>query len=403
MRLSTQAYYSSSIAAMLDQQAALSKIQNQVASGKRVNTPADDPIAAVHILELERSKVESEQYDKNSALARSRLSLEEQSLADAGTLLTRVRELVLQASNIGTLTDNDRESIATELASRLEQMQDIANRKDGTGEYLFAGFSTLTQPFAGAASGSVSYSGDQGARLVQVGATQRVADSHSGFDVFMNIPSGNGTFDTAASAANTGNGSIDVGSVVNSSAWLPDDYTLTFTSASHWEITDTATPTPNVVASGTYAAGAPIAFRGVQVVVSGEPAVGDTFSVNRSRSEDIFTSLNDIVTALRQPANTPAANAKLATALNGSLQQIDQASDHLLGIRGQVGARLSSLDTADAVREDLQLDLASSLSDLRDLDYAEALARMNQQLVGLQAAQMSYSKISQLSLFNYLR
>ena len=190
---------------------------------------------------------------------------------------------------------------------------------------------------------------------------------------------------------------------MNSSAWLPDDYTLTFPSASDWEITDTATPTPNVVANGTYTAGAPIAFRGVQVVVSGEPAAGDTFSVNRSRGEDIFTSINDIVTALRQPANTPAANAKLATALNGSLQQIDQASDHLLGVRGQVGARLSSLDTADAVREDLQLDLASSLSDLRDLDYAEALARMNQQLVGLQAAQMSYSKISQLSLFNYLR
>src|SRR5437868_658528 len=117
MRLSTQAYYNNSIAAMLDQQSALSKVQNQVATGKRVNTPADDPIAAVHILELERSKVESAQYDKNSALARSRLNLEEQSLSDAGSLLGRVRDLVLQASNIGTLTDNDRESIAVELAS----------------------------------------------------------------------------------------------------------------------------------------------------------------------------------------------------------------------------------------------------------------------------------------------
>lgn len=403
MRLSTQAYYNNSIAAMLNQQAALSKIQNQVATGQRVNTPADDPIAAVHILELERSKVESEQYDKNSELARSRLSLEEQALADAGTLLTRVRELVLQASNVGTLSDSDRESIAVELASRLEQMQDIANRKDSGGEYLFAGFSTLTQPFAGAGSGSITYSGDQGARLLQVGTTQRIADGHSGFDVFMNIGSGNGTFDTAASAANSGSASIDVGSVVNRSAWLPDDYTLTFTSGSDWEITDSATPTPNVVAGGTYTSGTPIAFRGVQVIVSGEPAVGDSFSIDRSRGEDIFTSIGDIVTALRQPAGTPADNAKLTTALNGSLQQIDQASDHLLSVRAQVGSRLSSLDTADAAREDLQLDVASSLSNLRDLDYAEALARMNQQLVGLQAAQMSYSQISQLSLFNYLR
>lgn len=403
MRLSTQAYYNNSIAAMLEQQVALSKVQNQIASGKRVNTPADDPIAAVHILELERSKIESEQFDKNSAQARSRLSLEEQSLADAGTLLGRVRDLVLQASNIGTLTDNDRRSIAVELQSRLEQMQDIANRKDGAGEYLFAGFSTLTQPFAGAANGNVAYSGDQGARQLQVGPTQRIADSHSGFDVFMNIPSGNGTFDTAANAANTGTGSIDVGSLSNPSAWVRDDYTLTFTAANTWEITDSATPTPNVVASGAYTSGGAISFNGARVIVSGAPAVGDSFSIDRSRGESIFSSLNDIVTALRQGAGSPTANAKLSTALNGSLQQIDQASDHLLGIRAQVGSRLSSLDTADAAREDLQLDLASSLSDLRDLDYADALARMNQQLVGLQAAQMSYSKISQLSLFSYLR
>lgn len=403
MRLSTQAYYGNSIRAMLEQQVALSKIQNQVATGKKVNTPADDPIAAVHILELERSKLESEQFEKNSTAARSRLSLEEQSLADAGTTIQRVRELVVRASNIGTLTDKDRESIAAELASWMEHMQDIANRKDGGGEYLFSGFSTLTQPFAGAASGNVTYAGDQGARLLQVGATQRVADGHSGFDVFMDIPSGNGTFDTGVNPANTGSGAINVGSVTNIAAWVPDNYTLTFTSATAWEITDTATPTPNVVSTGTFTSGEPIAFPGGTVAITGAPAAGDTFSINQSRAEDIFTTLDTIVDALRLPAGNANANARLSSVLNGSLQQIDQATDHFLSVRSEVGARLSSLDAADAAREDLSIDIDSSLSDLRDLDYAEALARMNQQLVGLQAAQLSYSKISQLSLFNYLR
>lgn len=402
MRLSTQAYYSNSIRAMLDQQSALSRIQNQVASGRRINTPADDPIAAVHVLELERSKLEYEQYSKNSSLARNRLSLEEQSMADAGTALQRVRELVLEAANIGTLSNSDRESIAVEIQSKLEQLQDIANRKDGNGEYLFAGFSTLTQPFAGAASGNVVYSGDQGARLLQVGPTQRVADSHSGFDVFVNIAQGNGTFFTSATSTNTGSARISVGSVTDPTQWDPDNYTLTFTTATDWEITDTATPA-NVVASGTYNSGDTIAFNGVQVVVSGEPAVGDSFHIDQSRSESVFDTLDRIVDILRAPANSATANAQLSTTLDRSLQQIDQASDHFLGIRGQVGARLSSLDTADAAREDLNIDIDSALSDLRDLDYAEALARMNQQLVGLQAAQLSYSKISQLSLFNYLR
>lgn len=403
MRLSTQAYYNNSISLMLQQQVDLSKIQNQVASGKRVNTPADDPIAAAHILELERSKLENGQYDKNSALARNRLNLEEQAMADTGDLLTRVRTLVVQASSTATLTDNDRRSIATELASRLEQLQDIANRKDGAGEYLFAGFSTLTQPFSGAGSGTVTYAGDQGARLLQVSATQRIADSHSGFDVFMNIPSGNGTFDIKANPANAGGGIIDTGSVVDPSQWQPRDYTLSFTSATAWTVTDDATPTPNVVASGAYTAGSPISFNGVQVTVKGSPAAGDSFSINRSASESVFQTLQGIVSALNQPAGAEAANAKLESALAGALQQLDQTSDHFLGLRAEIGARLGSLDAADSARADQAIDTDSALSDLQDLDYASALARMNQQLVGLQAAQLSYSKISQLSLFNYLR
>lgn len=401
MRLSTQAYYNNSISLMLQQQVDLAKIQNQVATGKRVNTPADDPIAAAHILELERSKLENEQYDKNSALARNRLNLEEQAMADTGDLLTRVRTLVIQASSTATLTDNDRRSIATELASRLEQLQDIANRKDGAGEYLFAGFSTLTQPFSGAGSGTVTYAGDQGSRLLQVGATQRIADGHSGFDVFMNIASGNGTFDTAANPANTGGGIIDTGSVVDPSLWQPGNYTLRFTSATAWQVVDGATP-PNEVAAGTYTAGSPISFNGVQVTVKGAPAAGDSFSVNRSTPESVFQTLKSIVTALQQPATTEPANAQLESILAGSLQQLDQATDHFLGLRAEIGARLGSLDTVDAARADQAIDTDSALSDLQDLDYASALARMNQQLVGLQAAQLSYSKISQLSLFNYL-
>lgn len=403
MRLSTQAYYTNSTRAMLEQQSALSKIQNQMATGKRVNSPADDPIAAVHILELERSQIESEQYGKNGALARSRLNLEEQSLADAGTALQRARELVLKASNTATMTDSDRNSVAIELRGLLEQMQDIANTKDSNGEYLFSGFSTLTQPFAGAASGNVVYAGDQGARLLQIGPTQRVADSHSGFDVFIDIPQGNGRFDTAVNPANTGSGAISVGSVTNAAPWVPDNYTLTFTSAGNWQITDTATPTPNVVASGAYTSGAAINFNGAQIAITGTPAAGDTFSIDQSRNEDVFTTLSGIVDALAQPAGNATAYAKLSSSLNGSLQQLDQASDHLLGVRAQVGSRLSQLDNAEASLEDRNIEVASLLSDLRDLDYASALTRMNQQLMGLQAAQMSYSKISQLSLFNYLR
>jgi flagellar hook-associated protein 3 FlgL len=400
--MSTLGFSMGSLSAMMTQQSGLAKLQNQVALGYRVSTPSDDPIAYVHIQELLRSQSESEQFAKNSTLAKNRLSLEEQAFVDTSNVMSRVRELVIEAGNTGTLSDVDRQSIATELAARLDELQSIANRQDGNGEYLFAGYSTKTEPFSGGDGTPISYVADQGARQLQISTTQRIADSHNGFEVFVDIPEGNGTFSTAVNMSNTGSGGISVGSVVDRAAWVPDDYTITFTSPTAYQITDGATPA-NVVQTGAYTAGSAITFNGVSVSITGAPATGDTFEVNQSGNESIFDTLGELVDMLNTPAaGNPAANAKLTSALQGSLQQLDQATDHFLGVRAQVGTRLATLDSVDASREAMDIDTASTLSDLRDLDYAQALTKMNQQLVGLQAAQMSYSKISNLSLFNYL-
>jgi flagellar hook-associated protein 3 FlgL len=402
MRMSSLGFSLGSLSAMMEQQSSLAKLQNQMSLGYRVNTPADDPIAFVHVQELLRSQSESEQFSKNSTLAKNRLSLEEQAFVDTTNVMTRVRELVVKAGNTATLSDADRESIANELAQRLDELQAVANRQDGNNEYLFSGYSTRTQPFSGGDGTPINYVADQGARQLQISSTQRIADSHNGYEVFVNIPEGNGTFATAVNMSNTGSGAIDIGSVVDRASWVPDDYTITFTSPTAYEITDGATPA-NVVQTGAYTAGSAITFNGVSVTVTGAPATGDTFTVNRSRNESIFETIGNVVDLLRQPAGSATANAKLTSSLSGSLQQLDQATDHFLGVRAQVGTRLAALDSADASREAMDIDTASTLSDLRDLDYAQALTKMNQQLVGLQAAQLSYSKISNLSLFNYLR
>jgi flagellar hook-associated protein 3 FlgL len=403
MRLSTQAFYAGSLAAMQLQASELAKLQNQIATGRRVSTPADDPIASVHIMELERSQVESEQFGKNSALIQNRLKLEENALADAGTILARVRELVVQASNSATLTDADRRSIATELASRKAELQDLANRQDGNGEYLFSGFATTTKPFTTVGNlDGVVYQGDQGSRRIQVSPTQFIADSHSGFSVFMNIPEANGVFATAVGPANAGSGTIGVGSVVDRNAWQPGTYTLTFTSPTDWVIRDAADPLTDLQ-TGTYTSGAAIDFNGVRFEISGEPATGDTFTIRESATKDIFSTLDDLIDALRLPRDSAADAARSTTVLESTLQQLDQASEHFLSIRAEIGARLSSLDAAEAAREARKVDIESALSELRDLDYAEAITKMNQRLIGLQAAQMSYTQISQLSLFNYLK
>lgn len=133
------------------------------------------------------------------------------------------------------------------------------------------------------------------------------------------------------------------------------------------------------------------------------PAMDDEFTVSRSRTEDIFTTLAELAAALDAPLGTQAQRAQVNSRMASVLAQLDTTETHLLGVRAQVGTRLAAIESAQNTLEDQKVELESMTSELRDLDYAEAITRMNQQLLGLQAAQASYAQISQLSLFNYLR
>lgn len=399
MRISTQGVHHAALTALLSQQTVLSRTQTQIASGKRVQTPADDPVAAVHIMELQRALAESEQFRLNADMAKNRLTLEEQALADANTLMQRMRELTIQGNN-ASVDPASRRMLAAEVRGHVKALTDLANRRDANGEYLFSGYATLTQPFAQTGA-TVSYFGDQGNRALQIGSDQRVVDGHCGQDVFMTVTGGNGLFVTSAGATNTGNGVIASGTTVDPAQWVVGDYTLRFTSATgDYEILDGAA---TVVSTGTYTANSAISFNGVNINLTGMPAQNDTFAIARSRPEDMFTTLNELATALESSTVTQAERARFNSDMATVLQQLEQVGDHLLSKRAEVGTRLQSIDSAQETLDDRKVELESATSQLRDLDYAEAVSRMNQQLVGLQAAQASYSKIAQLSLFDYLR
>src|SRR5918995_3862426 len=213
MRISTAGMHHAALNALLGQQSVLSKTQQQIASGKRVQTPADDPVAAVHILELQRALAESDQFNRNADMAKNRLTLEEQALADANTVITRVRELTVQGNN-GSVDVASRRMLATEVRSRLKELVDIANRRDANSEYLFSGYATLTQPFAQTGA-AIGYFGDQGNRALQIGPDQRIVDGHSGSDVFMAVTAGQRTFGATATPGKHGNGGVPGGPLVH--------------------------------------------------------------------------------------------------------------------------------------------------------------------------------------------
>lgn len=412
-RMSTPGQHAAAIAQILKQQVALSRTQVQVASGRRIQTPADDPIAATRILGVERAQSQLDQYGRNANMAQQRLGLAEQSFTDLNTLLQRVHVLAVQA-NSGAMDDASLGTIATELRARAGELLQIANRQDANGEFLFSGFSTGTRPFA-PASGSVSYAGDQGARQLAISATQSITDGFNGDQVFMDVPEGNGAF-TVSAATHAGTGLIGVSQVTDPGAWSaasaaaaavpqPHAYTIRFTDpdtdgvADTWEVID-AGGAP--VATGAHVSGGVVAFHGIQVAIEGAPAPGDTFSVEPAGTEDIFRTVDDLVLALTRGADSPESRARLGTDINKALTQLTAAMDHVVNLRAETGSRLSALDAAALHRDDLGYEFESSLSALRDLDYAEAISRLNQQVAGLQAAQSAYTRIGQMSLFDML-
>jgi flagellar hook-associated protein 3 FlgL len=398
-RIATSTMQGEAIAGMLQRQTELARTQNELTTGKRLRSPADDPAAAVQVLNLQRSLDANRQYESNATTVGNRLRYEEQALADITSSLQRIQELTLQANN-SVLDEPSRGMIATEMRARVEELLDIANRRDASGEYLFAGFNSATQPFARTASG-VQYYGDASARYVNLSPTQRVADGHSGRETFQDIIAGNGTFTTAANPANTGAAVIDAGSLLSRPAWVADTYTVRFTSATAWEVLDGSNA--QIATGASSATGvATIEFNGVRVTVSGEAVAGDRFTIAPAGRQDLFGALDALIATVTASTSTAPERAQFATRMAGSIAQVSQSIDHMLGVRAEVGSRLNAIDAADSARADLDLELQRTLSELSDVDYAEAISRLNLQLVGLQAAQQAYTRIGRLSLFDYL-
>lgn len=432
MRISTTQFQLNSLTSILDQQAKLSKTQQQLASGRRILTPSDDPAGSAAALELTSTIANFEQFKANAQQAKLRLSQEETVLGEAEVVLQRVRELTLQANN-ASQDSVSRKQIAAEVRERLDQLVQLANSSDGNGEYLFSGFQGRTQPFE-RVGGQVNYKGDQGQRMVQVGPARQAAGAHSGFQLFMAIKDGSGEYAAASNASNAGSGVILTPQVTDRAQAQSESYTIRFGQNTAGEkvyyVTDGAgdlvapdpasvypppatapsplplSPVPTVVLDGAsvFEAGDTIEFDGISVAINGEPdaTAGDSFTVRESENRSVFATLQSLVTALETSTDGTVGNATFNNAANRALEGIDRAHETLLDARAEIGARLHGIDAEIDSNDTAVLEMQKTLSSIEDLDYAEAISRLQLQLAGMQAAQQSYVKIQGLSLFNYL-
>ena len=426
MRVSTTQFQHTAVEAMLERQSALSKTQLQVATGRRILRPSDDPAGAARGLELAQSIGRLETFQKNIDLAESRLGLEESALTEVGNVLQRIRELTVQSLNASQTAD-DRHKIGAEVAERLDQLVQLANSTDGNGEYLFAGLRSRTEPFS-RQGGEVAYRGDQGQRLAQVGPNRQMATNHSGFQVFMDLPNGDGRHVVETPAANAGTAVAGVVTVADPSAARTEPYRIGFEQNAAGEtvavVTDgngalvlpdpaslgTPPPVPLpspppaavVEAAAPYRSGEALVFDGLTMEVSGSPAPGDSFTVAASSSQSVFDTVKKLADGLRLAADSPEARAGFQNTGNRALQELDTAMESLLERRAEIGARMNGLDSERAAGEAAVVELRTTKSRIEDLDYAAAVSDLNLRLTGLQAAQQSYARIQGLSLFEFL-
>ncbi|MEO1201593.1 MAG: flagellar hook-associated protein FlgL [Pseudomonadota bacterium] len=396
MRVSTAGTFLTGLTGIQRLQTALDQTQRQIASGRRLLTPSDDPIAAGRALELRESLSRLDQFERNGGIARNRLALGESALKSANDVLQRVRELAVQANN-ATQSNESRELIAIEMREQLDNLVQIANQKDGSGAYLFSGNLSETTPVTRLGA-NFTYNGDQGQRLIQIGEGRQIADGDPGSSIFFKIRTGNGSFTVNPSAGNTGTGVVGTNSVTDPTQYNLDSYQVRFIDPANYEVLDGG---GTVVQTGAFQPGQTIAIGGIELSIDGQPAANDEFQVSPSGYQNVFESIDALANAVARPVYDDATRAALNNDVNANMLNIDQGLGAILDVRTQVGSRLAAIESQTDTNASLGLTIQETLSALQDLDYAEALSRLSLNVTTLEAAQQSFVRTQQLSLFDY--
>jgi len=340
------------------------------------------------------------QFTRNANLADLRLSDQETAMSSATNLLQRTRELILKSKNAG-LSSEDRRFIAAEIRQRLDELVQIGNTRNASGEYLFGGTAVDTVPFTINASGAVVFNGNENVRRLSIAEGRSLAEGFSGAEVFMGVRNGNGSFVMDVTSTNTGTGRLTNDTLLSAGAYVPHDFRIQFTAADTFDVIDDSTGA-TVLLAQPYTAGNAITFNGLSVAVKGEPAAGDSFTVAPSGNQSLFATVLNAISAMEMTPSSPALATLQSFDLDRALSDIDQGLSRLTALRASVGARQNTIESQISTNEDLKMQLKTVKSHLEDADPIEAISELARQSQALEAAQQAFVRVQSLSLFNYL-
>lgn len=303
MKISTSFLFDRATERMSTIQSKLATTQSQLAVGKQILSPSDAPDQAAAIQRLKGEVQRQDSHVRTLDVAMRRYGSEETALSSANEVLTRLKELGLQAAN-DTLAPDDRKAIGVEMKALRNQLLSLGNTRDNSGNYLFSGTRVNTPAFAEDSDGHIDYQGDQTQTRIPAGVERTVQFTRAGTDVFS------------------------------------------------------------------------------RVVRAGGESVG------------FFDALDQMINSV---------NASQTTKIQQGIADLSQMHDSLTLTQAQNGSDQTVVQSQLDVLGENALRLKSTLSDIEDLDYAEAVTRMNKEMMAMEAAMSSFAKISGLSLFDYIR
>lgn len=395
MRVPTLHTATQTFEAISARQAEQARLQSQISSGLRINSPGDDPAGAAQA-ELARSRLTHIAQERRAIqLAGSLLSAADGALAHGVELLQSSREALVAAGN-AAYSRAERQALALQLRATRDSLLGLANTRDGAGSFVFAGQGSSAEPLAGGSA--PAYGAAAGVQRVGEGGYATTVDGRA---AFMALPQGNGIFVTASAAGNTGTGWIDTGSVGNPALLTGHDYSISITgtaAAPTYSVTDN-TSGALLASNVPLVAGGVIDVEGQRVKIAGAPAVGDVFNLGPAGQQSAFQTLDDAIALLEDPA---VSNTAYSERLERAFTNLDRALDGMILMRSRVGAELRSVDDGEVAGQTQELSLTLRRSQLQDLDLAQGISKLQSSQTALEAALRTYASISRTSLFQLL-
>lgn len=407
MRISTGQLYDRSIQSVLNNQADLSDVQQQLSTGKKLLRPSDDPVGAAQVIRLTEEIDLIAQYKKNSKLLTNSLEQEETVLSSMNNTLNRARVLMLQSGN-GIMGASERKAIAIEIGQIRDQAFDLMNSRNAAGDYIFSGYQSATPAFsfdASASGNKYNFEGDAGENKIQISDTVFLQKNNSGLNVFEDvlarlkstITSSVGA--TSASLELQGQRAFDKFHKSNYDAVtsVNNEFQVRIISTSQAEITNVGTGA--LLDTVDFLSGSPFLYKGLELNISGVPGDSVNFQLDKPEKKNIAETLNDFVNALN---NETMTNGIFDIALNDALIGVDNSLTSMATATSRIGGRINVADSVFTSNLDFEIAHRSARANIEDVDYAEAVSELSRQETALQAAQATFSRVTGTSLFDFI-